>query len=137
MRFNFPVVALSALLSILLFVATPLAQLGNTARIIRGSIAVDEGTVVVTDLRDISTFSVAVVGTGTYQLEFEASFDGGVTYIAVYGLSNASPEVLATNIANTSGQWFFQNRGFSRFRVRASSYSGGAPVVIVTRGYAK
>lgn len=110
------------------------AQLGNTAVIGGETISVDEQAVTVADLRDIRVFSVAVKNAGVYQLEFEASFDGGATWTGIFGLTNASPEVLATNTTGV-GVWFFRNRGFSKFRVRASAYTNGTPRVTILRGY--
>lgn len=112
------------------------AQLGNTAILVGESITAAQDAATVPDLRDIASFAVGVKNAGTYQLEFEASFDGGTTYTAVYGYTNASPEVLATS-ATAPGVWFFRNRGFSRFRVRASAYTNGAPRVTILRGYAQ
>lgn len=120
------------------FVVTPMvmAQQGNTAIIKQATVSVDEQAITAEDMRDISTFAVSVKNAGTYQLEFEASFDGGATWVATYGAAN---DAVGTRAASTTaaGQWFFANQGYSRFRVRASAYTSGTPLVFILRGYAK
>lgn len=127
---------LAAVALVAAFATSAGAQLGNTAIIISKTLAVDEATVVAESLRDISTFSVYIKNAGTYQAEFEGSFDAGATWVAVYGEANDGMSTQETT-ATGPDVWFFTNKGMSKFRVRLSAYTSGAPVVYITRGYAK
>ena len=100
------------------------------------TIDIDEEAMTVSNLSDIPTFGVSVVNAGTYTLNFEGSLDGGSTYVAHYcAVNDDSGDTAASTTA--AGTWFCTNAGLTNFRVRASAYTSGAPVVTVTRGFAK
>lgn len=130
---------LAALTAVALALALPLApaqaQFGSSV-VARGTISVNDGSVAITTLTDIPSFGVSVVNSGTYTLQFEGSVDGGRNFVAVYGTVNDGSGDSESSTA-APGTWFFTNTGLSNFRVRASAYTSGAPVVTVTRGYAK
>jgi len=84
-------------------------------------------------LDGLQSVGVSVINSGTYTLAFEASADGGTTWVSV-GLVDLSDFTRDTS-TTAAGTWAFGNLGFSHFRVRASAYTSGAPVVSFSRGY--
>lgn len=121
-------VLIACLLAVML--ASPvMAQVGVLKT---STISVADQTVTV-NLSGIQSVGIDVDNSGTYTLVFEASMDGGQTYATVGTVDNAD----YTNDTGTTGpgNWSFANLGWSHFRVRASAYTSGTPVVRLVRGY--
>jgi hypothetical protein len=78
--------------------------------------------------------TLAVSGTYSGTLQFEASSDNGTTWFAVlmFKLADGSS---ATSTTGT-GQYSTPNAGVTHIRVRCSSYSSGTAVITAVRGYA-
>lgn len=105
------------------------AQVG----VLRNTTITTNGQTVTLKLDPIESLGVSVDNSGTYGLAFEASMDNGVTYFAV-GLVDSSDYTVDTTTSG-AGKWWFANLGMTHFRVRATSYSSGTPVVKFVRGY--
>lgn len=81
------------------------------------------------------TGAVAVVISGTISatLQFEASGDGGNTWVA----ANASPQPSGTNVNSTTatGTWVIPVTGMTHVRVRCSAYTSGQIFTSINGGY--
>lgn len=117
---------MALILSLTSFAQAQTGVLKNT------TLDVDEETSVIR-LDGVQSLGISVVNSGTYELRFEASADGGVTYVAV-GAVDVS-DFTRDSSTTGAGTWLFGNQGFTHFRVRVESYSSGAPVVKFARGY--
>jgi len=82
---------------------------------------------------NIGTVAMQVTGTFSATLQFEAAIDGNSltpTFVAIYGfpIGSSTP---ATSTTST-GLWQFSTAGLSVIRVRASAYTSGTAVVLMT-----
>lgn len=110
--------------------ATPaMAQIG----VLKTTTISASGQTATVNLSGVQSVGIDVDNAGTYTLVFEASMDGGFTYTTVGTVDNSD----YTNDTGTTGpgNWSFANLGWSHFRVRASAYTSGTPVVRLVRGY--
>lgn len=119
----------TALLAVLLTVTSVSAQVG----LLRRGTLDASGEAVTLRLDGVQSVGIGVANSGTYQLEFEVSLDGGATYTAVQATNVADLSLDANTTA--PGNWVVANAGYTHLRVRASSYTGGAPAVTIARGY--
>lgn len=120
---------LGALLLSVSVATTAAAQIG----VLKRTSITSNGMTSVLRLDGIQSVGIAVVNSGTYTLQIEASADGGTTYVSV-GAVDVSDFSRDTSISGP-GAWLFGNQGFTHLRVRASAYTSGAPVVSFARGY--
>ena len=72
---------------------------------------------------------VVVAGTISMTLQFEASADGGLTWVS----APATPQPTGINVTSTTatGTWIVPVAGMTNFRVRASAFSSGPAYVSI------
>jgi hypothetical protein len=74
--------------------------------------------------RGHTTLLLTTVGGATCTMVFEASSDGGTTYVGVSGLQlGATPSVVTSGGNTTAAIWMFSVGGFQTFRARCTAFT--------------
>lgn len=114
-------------LILLLFFLLPTVAFGQTVigtiTILGASCAVTNACVVLPLGAAASSASITLTGSWTATVQFEASPDGGTTWVAINGTPPSSTTAVTSSTAN--GAWTFNVGSMTHLRARASALASG------------